>query len=68
MSTKVYKQIAVTGCSDESYERAIEAAIEKAAESVHGMAWFEVTDMRGSIKDGKPSEWQATVDVGFKVD
>ena len=68
MSTKVFKKITVTGCSDESYKQAIEAAVEKAAESVHGMAWFEVTEMRGAIQDGKPCEWQATVDVGFKVD
>jgi len=68
MSTKVFKKITVTGCSDESYKQAIEAAVEKAAESVHGMAWFEVTEMRGAILDGKPCEWQATIDVGFKVD
>ncbi len=68
MSTKVFKKITVTGCSEESYKQAIEAAVEKASESVHGMAWFEVTEMRGAIKDGKPSEWQATVDVAFKVD
>lgn len=68
MSTKVFKKITVTGCSEQSYEEAIEAAVAKAAESVHGMAWFEVTEMRGAIQDGKPCEWQATVDVGFKVD
>ena len=68
MGTKVFKKITVTGCSEQSYKEAIEAAVEKAAESVHGMAWFEVTEMRGAIQDGKPCEWQATVDVGFKVD
>ena len=68
MSTKVYKKITVTGCSEESYEQAIEVAVEKAGESVHGMAWFEVTEMRGAIKGGKPSEWQATVEVAFEVD
>jgi flavin-binding protein dodecin len=68
MSTKVYKKITVVGCSAESYEQAIEAAVEKAAGSVHGLAWFEVTEMRGAILDGKPSEWQATVEVGFRVD
>ena len=68
MSTRVYKKITVTGCSAESYKQAVEAAVEKAAESVHGMAWFEVTELRGAIQDGKPSEWQATVDVAFKVD
>jgi flavin-binding protein dodecin len=32
------------------------------------MAWFEVTELRGAIKDGKTSEWQATIEVAFKVD
>ena len=68
MSNKVFKQIQVTGCSDKSYENAIQAAIEKAAETVHNQSWFEVTDLRGKIEDGKPSEWQATVIIGFKVD
>ncbi len=68
MSTKVFKQITITGCSSKSYEAAIEAAVEKAAETVHGLAWFEVTEMRGAIVDGKPSEFQATVDMGFRVD
>ncbi len=68
MSKKVFKQIRVTGCSDKSYEEAIEAAIGKAGESVHNLSWFEVDELRGAIQDGKPSEWQATVTIGFKVD
>ena len=68
MAEKVFKKIRVTGCSTTSYEQAIEAAVRKAAESVHAMAWFEVTELRGAIADGEPVEWQATVDVAFKVD
>jgi flavin-binding protein dodecin len=68
MSSKVYKKITVTGCSAASYEKAIEAAVAKAADSVHGMAWFEVTELRGAIQDGRPSEWQATLEVAFRVD
>ena len=68
MAEKVFKKIRVTGCSTTSYEKAIEAAVRKASESVHGMAWFEVTELRGAIADGEPAEWQATVDVAFKVD
>ena len=59
MGNKVFKQIRVTGTSEKSYEDAVEAAIEKAAESVHNLSWFEVTDLRGAIKDGKAAEWQA---------
>ena len=68
MGTKVFKKITVTGCSTDSYKEAIEAAVAKAGESVRNMAWFEVNEMRGAIEDGKPADWQATVEVAFKVD
>jgi flavin-binding protein dodecin len=68
MSDKVYKKIRVAGCSDESIEKAIELAISKSGESVHGMAWFELTELRGAINNGKVAEWQASIDIGFKVD
>lgn len=68
MSEKVFKKINVTGCSSSSYEEAIRAAVAKAGESLHGMAWFEVTELRGAVADGAVSEYQATVVVAFRVD
>jgi flavin-binding protein dodecin len=68
MADKVFKKISVTGCSDQSYERAIEVAVEKASESVHGLSWFEVKELRGGIAKNGGIEWQATIDVAFKVD
>lgn len=68
MAHKVYKKISVTGCSNESYEKACEIALEKASSSVRGLAWFEVTEMRGGIADDGSIEWQATLEVAFKVD
>ncbi len=67
MSEKVFKKICVTGCSDESYQKAIEAALAKTGESLRGIAWFEVNELRGGVHGGK-IEWQATVDVAFKID
>ena len=67
MADTVFKKITVTGCSTESYERAIESAIEKASQSVRGISWFEVTELRGGVRDGA-LEWQATIDVAFKID
>ena len=32
------------------------------------MAWFEVTEQRGAIKDSKLAEFQVTVRIGFKID
>jgi len=67
MADTVFKKITVTGCSTDSYERAIEAAVEKASESLRGLAWFEVTEFRGGIRDGS-LEFQATIEVAFKID
>jgi dodecin len=68
MSDKVYKKIRVIGCSTESFDKAVTLAITKASESLHGISWFEVVEFRGAVKDGKPLEWQVTVDLGFKLD
>jgi flavin-binding protein dodecin len=68
MPEKVFKKITVTGCSDDSYEQAVKIAVDKASESLHGLAWFEVTELRGGILDDGRIEFQATVDVAFKVD
>jgi len=68
MADKVYKKVQVVGCSPESVEKAVEIAVAKANESIHGLSWFEVTEVRGAIRDGKPCEWQVTLDLGFKVD
>jgi flavin-binding protein dodecin len=68
MSEKAYKKIEVVGCSDSSIEQAVALAIGKAAQSVHGLSWFEVKEVRGAIADGKPTEWQVTLDIGFKLD
>ena len=68
MGDKVYKKIDVVGCSSKSIEDAIESAIVKASESLHGLSWFELKEVRGAIRDGKPSEWQVTLQLGFKLD
>ena len=68
MSGKVFKKIQVVGCSDKSFEDAVQIAVSKAAESVHGVSWFEVSEFHGAVKDDKVVEWQAIVDVAFKID
>ncbi len=67
MPETVFKKITVTGCSTDSYEKAIQAAIGKASESLHGLSWFEVKELRGGIRDGA-LEYQATIDVAFRID
>ncbi|GAB5387564.1 MAG: dodecin family protein [Alphaproteobacteria bacterium] len=68
MANHVYKKIEIVGSSPESMEKAVENAVAKAGESVKNMNWFEVTETRGHIDDGKVAHWQVTVKIGFRVD
>ena len=68
MSEHVYKHIELTGSSKKSIEDAIENAVGRASKTLHGMQWFEVTDTRGHITDGKIEFWQVTIKVGFTLD
>ncbi len=66
MSEKVYQKIRLSGCSSAGIEKAIDLAIAQAGKSAKDMAWFEVVEIRGAIADGRPVEWQVTLDVGYK--
>ncbi len=68
MADKVYKLTEVVGTSSESFAKAVQTAVEKASQSLHNLDWFEVTDMRGRIADGKVAQYQVTVKIGFRLD
>ena len=68
MSEHVYKKIELTGSSPTSIEDAIGNAISRAAKTVENMRWFEVTETRGHIEDGKIGHYQVTLKVGFTLE
>ncbi|MFP4263466.1 MAG: dodecin [Halomonas sp.] len=68
MSNHVYKHIELTGSSEQGIEAAVDNALAKASESLHGMRWLEVVDTRGHIEHGRVAHWQVTVKVGFTLD
>ena len=68
MNEHVYKKIELTGSSPKSVQDAIENAIERASRTIRNMRWFEVTETRGHIEDGKVAHWQVTLKIGFTLD
>lgn len=68
MPDHVYKQIELTGSSTTSIEDAVNRAVERAGKTLKHLRWFEVTDTRGYIEDGKVAYWQVTVKIGFTLD
>ena len=68
MSNHVYKHLELTGSSTDGIEAAISNAIQKAHKTLRHLQWFEVTDTRGQIVDGKVAHWQVTLKVGFTLE
>ena len=67
MPDKTYKLIELVGVSGESVQQAIRNAITRASQSLKGLDWFEVTEVRGLVKDGQVSQFQVKLKVGFRI-
>ena len=68
MSDHVYKSVEITGSSPEGVTQAVERAVEKAAQTLRNLDWFELTGVRGHIEDGKVAHYQATLKIGFRLE
>ena len=68
MSEHTYKKIEIVGSSEVSSDAAIQNAIARASKTINHMRWFEVTETRGHIKDGKVAHYQVTLKIGFTLD
>ena len=67
MPDKTYKLIELVGVSPDSVQQAIRNAIARASESLKGIDWFEVTEIRGVVNSGQVSEFQVKLKVGFRI-
>jgi hypothetical protein len=68
MSGHVYRVTEVVGSSAEGVDTAVRTAVTRAAETLHGLDWFEVTEIRGRIEEGRIAEYQVGLKVGFRLD
>jgi len=68
MADNVYKLVEIVGTSSESFAKAASNGVERAAHSLRHMDWFEVTEMRGRIADGRIAQYQVKMKVGFRLD
>ena len=68
MPDHVYKIVELVGSSETGLEQAVEVAVNKAAESIRHLRWFEVTQIRGHIEEGRVQHYQVTLKAGFTVE
>jgi flavin-binding protein dodecin len=67
MDSRTYKMIELVGVSKESFAEATKNAIDRASETLKGLGWFQVTELRGLVQDGEVSEYQVSLKVGFRL-
>ncbi|MBM4259330.1 MAG: dodecin domain-containing protein [Deltaproteobacteria bacterium] len=67
MQEKTYKLIEIVGVSSTSIEDAVQTAIGRASQSLKNLDWFEIVEARGAIQNGKVSEFQVKLKVGFRL-
>lgn len=64
----IYKKVELVGSSTTSIEDAISNAIAECSKSVKNIEWFEVTETRGHVVDGKVAHYQVVLKIGFRIE
>jgi flavin-binding protein dodecin len=64
----VYKITEIVGTSPVSFAEAVKAGVAEAAKTVRQMRWFEVSELRGRIAEGKVEEFQVILKICFKLE
>jgi dodecin len=64
----VYAITEIVGTSEKSVEDAIEQAVHVAGQTLRNLDWFEVTNVRGHIEDGKVAHYQVALKLGFRYE
>ncbi len=68
MSNRTYRLTEIVGTSPDSVDQAIRNGIERAGQTLRHIDWFEVTDIRGYIRDGGVNHYQVTLKIGFRLE
>ena len=68
MADHVYRVTEIVGSSSQNVDAAIRNGIDRANRTLRNLDWFEVTELRGNLKDGAIGYFQETMKLGFRLD
>jgi flavin-binding protein dodecin len=68
MTNRTYRVTEIVGTSPEGIDAAIRNAIERASKTLRHIDWFEMTQVRGQVKDGAVEHFQVGLKVGFRLE
>jgi flavin-binding protein dodecin len=68
MTNRTYRVSEIVGTSTEGVDDAIRNGLERASETLRHLDWFEVTQIRGHLADGRVEHIQVGMKVGFRLE
>ncbi|WP_375504397.1 dodecin [uncultured Jatrophihabitans sp.] len=68
MSDHTYRLIEIAGTSTEGVSQAIANGVDRAAATLRGLDWFEVTSIRGFVDNDTVQHFQVQMKVGFRLE
>ena len=63
----VFKKIPLIGTSPESFDKAVDDAVDRAENTLDNVYWVEVEEMGVEIAAAENREYQAEVEVAFEL-
>lgn len=64
----VFKKVKLIGSSSESFDDAVDNAVDRAEKTLENVHWVEVDEMGVEVASVDGREYQAEVEVAFKLE
>jgi flavin-binding protein dodecin len=64
----VFKKVTLIGTSTESFDKAVDDAVDRAEATLNNVYWIEVEEMGVEIASVENREYQAEVEVAFELE
>ncbi|MGW0993345.1 dodecin [Streptomyces sp. NPDC002520] len=68
MTNNTYRVTEIVGTSHEGIDQAIRNGIARADQTLRNLDWFEVSQVRGQIENGRIEHYQVCMKVGFRLE
>ncbi|MFD8377975.1 dodecin [Streptomyces sp. NPDC059679] len=68
MSNHIYRVVEVVGSSGDGVDAAIASGIDRASKTLRELDWFEVTEIRGHMEQGRIAHYQVGLKIGFRIE
>ncbi len=68
MASRTYSLTEIVGTSPDGVDQAVHNGLARAKQTVRHIDWFEVTQIRGYVREDGVDHFQVTMKIGFRLE